>query len=133
MAQSQPAVPQSGTLKNGNKAHVFTPEERRKGALRAAETRRERAKTHGQRVREQIERHEKEMVRALVAKVKEGNVQAAQTLWAYAYGTPARVEPEQVELAVNDATERGIGLADVLKLARDVGVDVDDEQQQRAS
>lgn len=114
-------------LRGGVEPHVFTPEERRKGALRAAETRRERAKSHAQRLREQVEKKEKALTGAMIEKALEGNVQAYAALMSYAYGTPARVEPEQVELAVNDTSERGIGLAEVLKLAKDVGVDVDED------
>jgi hypothetical protein len=125
-ARSEPVASRSGTLRNGNKPHVFTPEDRALGALRSAEVRREKAKTHGQRVRERIEKQEKKLVDALMAKAQEGNVQAAQILWSYAYGTPAKVEPDEIDLNVSgDDGPRGVNLGQVLELARRTGVEVD--------
>lgn len=117
-------APQSRFIANGVKAHQFTPEDRVKGARRSAEVRREKAMSHAQRVRARVEKQEKAMVDALVEKAKEGNVQALQTLWAYAYGTPAKVEPEQLDVNMTSDAPRGINLADVLDLARKTGVDV---------
>jgi hypothetical protein len=117
-------APHTRTLKNGAPVHVFTPEDRLKGAQRSAEVRRERAKSHGQRVRERIEKQEKALVDALVSKAKEGNVQALQTLWAYAYGTPAKVEPDQMDLNVSsDDGPRGTSLGELNALASKLGIE----------
>lgn len=133
--ETKPRADQSRKLKNGAPAHVFTPEEAARGAKRSAEVRRERAKTHSARMREAIERKERQLHKALLEKACEGNVQAAALLLSYAYGLPAKSEPERLELAVEQGTERrGIELAAVLELARDVGVDdaVDVERKRTA-
>jgi hypothetical protein len=116
--------PKSRILKSGAPAHIFTPEDRAKGARRSAEVRREKAMTHSQRIRARVEKQEKQLVDALVAKAKEGNVQALQMLWSYAYGLPAKVEPDQLDVSVSsDDGPRGVNLAQVLELAQRTGVD----------
>lgn len=122
---TEPSHDTPRTLKNGVKAHVFTEQDRIKGRQRSIEVRQERAKSHGQRVRELAEKKEKQLVAALITQALTGDVRALQTLWAYAYGTPAKVEPDELDVTVNSSeAPRAHDLAAVLKLAEAAGVDV---------
>ena len=119
-ASSEPRL-----LKSGKPAHNFTQEERLKGARRSAEARKERAKSHSQRVRDRVERKEKILVDVLIEKAAEGSIQALQTLWAYAYGTPAKVEPEELDVHVSSSVApRSFPLEDVLEAARKAGLEL---------
>ena len=112
-------------LKNGVQAHNFTQEERRKGAQKSLEVRRERAKSHGQRLRDEAERHERKLFKALIKLGAEGDIRAIQTLWSYAYGTPAKVEPEELDVHVSSSVApRSFPLEDVLEAAKKAGLEL---------
>jgi hypothetical protein len=116
------------TIANGVKAHVLTAEDRSKGARTSAENRRERAKSAGQRLREAVEKKEKALHAAMIEKAAEGNVQAYLAVMSYAYGTPAKVEPEEIDINMtSDQAPRGVSLDQLNALASTLGVTVDGE------
>ena len=77
-------------------------------------------------MREQVERKEKALHASMIAKALEGNVQAYLALMSYAYGTPAKVEPDELDLNVNQGDgPRGTDLSSMLSLAEQLGISVE--------
>lgn len=125
---SQATPNHSHLLKNGAPAHVLTQSDRQKGARRSAEVKREKAMSHAQRMRERVEKREKALHDALLDKaIEDGNVAAAALLLSYAYGTPARVEPEELDVTMrSEDAPRGTSLGALVAKAKELGIEVPD-------
>src|SRR5262249_59548285 len=71
-------------------AQYSTSETRRKGALRANEVRRERAKSFRQRLAEKLEAEADEVFQSFARAYREGDWRAAQAIIREAFGQPAQ-------------------------------------------
>jgi hypothetical protein len=110
----KPTLNSATTAPPSDFPHVLTTEDRRKGAARTNEIRRERAQSEREKLAEVYEAHRKELMDVVIAEVKKGNMQAFFGLHDRIYGTPAKAEPERTEIELVSGEARGTSLMDML-------------------
>lgn len=116
-------------LKSGYPAHQFTPEDRSKGGKASAEARRKKAASHAERLREWLEsddyKAETAIVKAITQLAKDGDVRAAELLLNRAYGTPAKAEPEEIDVNMGSEPRSAMNLSQINALAASLGIEGD--------
>lgn len=114
-------------LKSGYPAHNFTQEDRSKGGKRSAEVRKQKAISHAERLREWLEsddyKAETAIVKAITQLAKTGDVRAAELLLNRAYGTPAKSEPEELDVNMRSEPRPTVNLSEINALAVKLGIE----------
>jgi hypothetical protein len=114
-------------LKSGAPAHNFTPEDRSKGGKASAEARRKKAASHAERIREWLEsddyKVETAIFKAISTLAKDGDVRAAELLLNRAYGTPAKAEPEEIDVTMSSDSRSPVSLSQINALAASLGIE----------